>query len=416
MNSQSWRAWAVYGVCVWGFSFSLFYRVSTAVIAPHLAHDLNMGPVELGELSAAFFYAFAACQLPLGIALDRWGSRLPMAICSLTGAAGALFFALAQTSGQVILARVVLGIGMSSGLMGSLILIAAWFPADRFATLAGLLVALGTLGQLGAATPLALLAESLGWRGAFGVISVVNMGQAVVLFLVARDRPAHVPPPPRAGNPLKGLGRVLAMPAYWGISLGTFARYGCTVAVQGLWAGPFLMTGLGMTIIETGNALFVFALGMMIGLVLFGRMSDYWVGSRKKVIAPSLLAMCLGFLLLYFWSPIWGELLVYPFFFAMGMIVSTGQVMYAQMKELAPPGLSATSMTAINIFTMLGPATIMQTTGWLVGDKPIAPGDVGAFGPAWLFMAALCLISWVVYLMVPDSRPRTDSVRESAGR
>ena len=167
----------------------MFYRLSVTVISPDLARDLNLNAVPLGSLSAAFFYAFAVMQLPLGLALDSIGTRAVMTVLSAVGILGAVTFALAQTAGQAFWARILLGIGMSGNLMGLLVLMAAWFPADRFATLLGLFVGIGSLGGLLAASPLALLTGQLGWRGSFLAIALVNAVQTLVFFLVVRNRP-----------------------------------------------------------------------------------------------------------------------------------------------------------------------------------------------------------------------------------
>jgi MFS family permease len=124
----------------------MFFRLSVTVISPDLARDLNLNAVQLGSLSAAFFYAFAVTQVPLGLALDSIGARSVMTVLSVVGILGAVLFALAQTAGQAVWGRILLGIGMSGNLMGLLVLMAAWFPAERFATLLGLFVGIGSVG------------------------------------------------------------------------------------------------------------------------------------------------------------------------------------------------------------------------------------------------------------------------------
>ena len=68
----------------------MFYRLSVTVISPELARDLNLSAVQLGSLSAAFFYAFAVMQLPLGLALDSIGARAVMTVLSAVGILGAV--------------------------------------------------------------------------------------------------------------------------------------------------------------------------------------------------------------------------------------------------------------------------------------------------------------------------------------
>jgi predicted MFS family arabinose efflux permease len=398
------RAWAIFWIGSAGFVLSMFYRLSITVISPDLARDLNLNAVQLGSLSAAFFYGFAVTQIPLGMALDTIGARTVVTVLNALGILGAVIFALAQTSGQAFWARILMGMGMSCNLMGLLALMAAWFPAERFATLLGLFVGIGSLGGLLAASPLALLAEQLGWRGSFLVIALVNAVQTLTLFLVVRNRPDEKAGPKISGSdPFKGLWQVIKFPSYWWISLGTFFRYGCLTALQGLWAGPYLINVQGMSILEVGNVLLVMSLGYVIGLPLFGRISDRLVRTRKWIIQPSFFGMAGLFLFLVFWPKGVHPVGIYFLFFALGMLAAPGQIMYSHIKELVPPEVMGTATTGINLFTMLGPAFIMQAMGLVVAGGPLALHSPDAFRPAWLLCVAGLSLSGVLYLLVPES-------------
>lgn len=416
MKEVDSRAWAIFLVGSMGFVLSMFYRVSPSIIAPHLSRDLSLDPAQLSDLTAAFFYAFAACQIPLGMVLDRVGIRWPMAGLSLVGAGAAAWFA--GTSGHVeaIASRALLGLGMSCGLMGPLSLFARWFPPRLFATITGLLVAVGALGQILASTPLALLDQAVGWRGSYLIFAAINLVQAILVVLVVRDNPPGQEPPQVATeNPLRGLGKLLLMPAYWGISLGTFCRFGCLMAVQGLWAGPFIIYGLGYSAVEAGNALLCLSVGYMVALPLSGRLSDKWLRTRKWIITPSLLVFSVIFLSMYWWRPGLNLMWIYLGFTLLGMSNAPGQIMYAHIKELVPRQYTSTAMTGVNLFTMLGPAAFMQITGLIIKSESGALAGPEPFQPAWLFMAITMLAAAVVYAFLPDSRAVGESYTPEGG-
>ncbi len=400
------RAWAIFAVCVIGFDLSMFYRVSVTVISPELARDLSLSATELGDLSAAFFYAFALCQIPLGMSLDRLGARRVMTGLGLVGVGSAVMFALAESASTAVIARVLMGIGMSCNLMGPLYLISIWFPPNRFATVTGLLTSLGVLGQLGAATPLVYLSQALGWRGAFVAVAAFNLVQVAAPYFIVRDRrPGVESPPVVSENPLKGLGQVLKMPLYWIISMGNFFRYGCIMAIIGLWGGPYLINAMGLSPVEAGNALFATSLGFMIGQPIFGRMSDSMFQTRKGIIIPSLFVSAL-FTLILGWLPsgltVWA---VYTLFFIMGLASAPGQIMFAHIRELVPPHLTARAMTSTNLFLMIGPAAVMQFSGLLVDIEPTAINSAGDLWPVWIFLTAGLVAAGLAYFLVPDSRP-----------
>lgn len=401
------RGWAIFAVASLGFLLSQFYRVSATVISPQLSQDLGLGVSDLGTLSAAFFYAFALSQIPLGLFLDRVGARRAVTFLSLAGLAGAALFAWSPGLGQALAGRALLGVGMSCNLMGALALLAAWFSPGMFATLSGFLVGLGYVGNLLAATPLALMTQAWGWRWAFLAVAGLNALQVAAFWLVVRDQPAGQGRPARlARSPFAGLGQVLLRPAFWGICLGTFFRYGCFTALMGLWAGPYLITALGLGEVGAGNVLLALSVGHILGLPLSGFLSDTWLNSRKRVIVPSLFLSALLTLALALPGAQTSPWLVGGLFALIGLASAPGQVMYAHVKELVPPERQGLAMTGINLFTMLGPAVVMQLVGLVMEGGPGGLAGAAQFGPAWWLMAGGLALAGGVYALVPDSRPR----------
>lgn len=391
------------------FLMSMFFRTSAAVISPQLAAEFGLDSAGLGRLSGAFFYAFAACQIPVGLALDRIGPRITVAILSAVGMIGALVFAFAHSADMALVGRVVLGVGMSGNLMGPMALLAAWFPPNRFATLSGTIVSIGTAGILLSGTPLALLADWLGWRYSFVIMAALNAMLGLTFWLVVRDRPEGAQAPARPkGNPLKGLGQVLSMPSYWMLSFASFMRYGTYMAVQGLWLAPLMMYGLGHDAVEAGHAILIMGVGQMVGLPIFGWMSDRVFASRRMVILPALILQC-AFIFCLIWVE-HGVSMTWMFIicFGIGAFAAPGQIMYAHMKELADPKLVGTAVTSINIFSMLGPAAMMEAVGWVMMGEPSSFQAAGEFNPAWWLLVGCLAAAAVVYALVPDSRPDED--------
>jgi predicted MFS family arabinose efflux permease len=398
------RAAAIFAVATSGFLLSMFYRVSVTVVSNELAADLGLTAAGLSALSAAFFYAFAAAQPVLGPGLDRLGPRLIMAGLGLAAAGGALLFALADGAAGAFWGRALMGLGMSGNLMGALILLVNWFPADRFATLMGVLTSAGSLGMALAATPLALLSRALGWRGAFLVLAAANVLQVAALVLVVRNHPPGAATRPAgAENPLRGLGRLLRKPWFWIVSMGTFFRFGAFMALTGLWAGPYLRQALGLDQVGAGNALLACSAGYILFLPLAGRLSDRTLRSRRWVVAPSLLV----FALLLAALPLLGRATPFPvlaaFFFVLGASAGPGQVTYAHVKELSPPGMTATAMSAANLFNMLGPAALLQAGALLAPGELAALDSPELFTPVWLLFAAGVGTSGLLYFLVPES-------------
>jgi len=398
------RRWAVFNLAGSLFVISQFYRVSNAVIAPELQSDLSLSAESLGFLSAMFFYSFAVAQIPLALFLDRLGSRLTMSVLSLIGAAGAFIFAFSDTMAWAVVGRALLGLGMAANLMGSMKLFTRWFSAREFATISGILFALGALGNMLAATPLAFLVEAVGWRTAFALIGVLTVICTGVFFVFVRDAPSPVEKTTAgeagAGDIPRNLKLLLSRREYWLISIGTFIRYGVFVAIQGLWAGPYLIYGIGLSAVETGNFLLVLNVGFLIGSPVSGWLADRVLGSPRIVALLGLAVMSAVMLLL---STGWADMhlwLLGMSFFMLGVFSSFGFMMLAHIKAVMPTVMSGMAITGVNLFTMLGAALYMQIIGRIL-DTLGAVDQFSAVGFHRVFFVAFVSLAFAFFVYLP---------------
>lgn len=409
--NDSIRYWLIFPLASLLFLLSQFYRVSVAVISLDLIQDLAIDTSGLSLVSAAFFYAFALMQIPISLVLDGIGARKSMTVLSMIAVIGAVMFALGNSLVVLVIARVLMGIGMACNLVGTLKLITLWYNPFRFGTLSALVFSLGTLGNLVAATPLVLMVQAVGWRNAFLIIAGFNLLITMMFYVVARDQPAasHIQGIPEA-MPLgfremaANLIKLFGKRDYWIISLGTFCRYGIFAAVQSLWAAPFLVHVMGISVVSTGNLLLMMSIGTVIGSPVCGWLSDAVLKNRKRIIVAGLLGMAGSLILITRLSsnvpmPILGLL-----FFGFGFFNGSGGIMYAHIKERMPIEQAGTAMTGINFFTMFGVAVFLQGLGHMM--QLFHPGDsLGneAFTEAFWFCAICLGITAGLYLFTVET-------------
>jgi MFS family permease len=400
------RAWLIFALCSLHLFISQLYRTTNAVLAPWLIKDLCLDTEGLGLLSAGFFYAFALTQIPISIFLDKVGAKRLMIGLSFVGMAGAIMFSLAQDLGMGLAGRLLLGVGMACNLMGPLKLLMEWFPPRTFATLSGLLYAIGTLGNIVAATPLVLLVEQFGWRLSFQAIIAVHLLLTLMLFWVVQDRPAEkmLNPLPvaeglRPASLFGNLGILMRSKDYWIISAGTFVRYGTHAALQTLWAGPLLMEVLRFSPLQAGNILLMMNIGLILGGPLWGAVSDRIFETPKWVIAGGLLMLALTTSILRALPPGTSALLAGAIFFAFGLASASGLHVYAHIKALVPKDMAGAAMSGTNIFTMMGPAVFLQGLGIAMqGLYPEASRGPDAFSTALLICVVCQAAIGVLYL------------------
>ncbi len=403
------RAWVVFFLASANFLLSQFYRATNAVIAPQLISDLRLDTQDLGLLSASFFYAFSLTQIPITLFLDRIGARRLMTGLSMAGILGAFVFSWSESLAMGIAGRVLLGVGMACHLMGTLKLLTVWFDPVRFATLSGIVFSLGTLGNMAATSPFVVLVEWVGWRDAYRVIAAANLLLILLFYVVVRDRPQASSPTMNVSSPLVSqlladLRLLLRNRDYWIISFGSFVRYGLFAAFQTLWAGPFLMEGIGLSPIATGNLIFLMNVGVILSGPLWGTVSDRVFRTRKLLVCVSLGVLSLLLASTAFAGPETSLSLLLALLFCIGLF-QPGMLMYVQMKETMPLRMAGTALTGVNFFTMVGAAFFLQTLGGLMQSLyPESSRSLPAFHTAFLVCAALMASVAVLYSFTRDTR------------
>src|SRR4030042_1293310 len=214
------------------YILSQFYRVSNAVIAPNLIRDLDLNAETLGILGGAYFYSFALLQIPLGPLLDRIGPRIVMTFSPLIGASGAFLFASGETFTAALWGRILIGVGMASVLMGAFKVFTLRFPPEKFATLVGISLSIGTLGNIFAASPLAYLASTIGWRVTFIIAGGITILLGALIFWILKGEKIKEKKTllSSENNPEIGIFQsiriILRSLAFWQFGAVAFFRYG----------------------------------------------------------------------------------------------------------------------------------------------------------------------------------------------
>ena len=350
---------------------SQFLRNSIGVIAPDLAAEIGLSAGEIGLLSSAFFFAFAAAQLPLGIAIDRYGPKRCMLMCAVVAVLGTLLFAMAITPAGLIIARVLMGLGSSCYLMAPLALYARRFPPERFTVLAGIQLAIGTVGTLFVTAPLAWATAAIGWRTTFLVVAGLMSACAVLIAVVIRENDnerSHPGSGETLRDSLAGVLEVLRMRAFVPLFLMHAMSYSSYVLIVGLWGGPFLAHVYGYDLTTRGNLLMLPALSHIIGVVLWGH-AERIFGAYKPLVLAGALASAGALLLLAaigrlepFWLAVW--LAVF------GFLPAYFPVLLSHGRSLLPAHLIGRGITLFNIGTIGGTFVVQLISGMLIDLFP----------------------------------------------
>lgn len=387
------------------YGISQFLRNSIGVIAPNLASELDLTASEIGLLSSLFFFAFAAAQIPLGLALDRYGPRRCMLVCAVIAVAGGLLFAWAPSPAWLIAARVLMGFGASCYFMAPLALYARRFPPDRFATVAGFQYGLGTMGTLLATAPFAWAVSAIGWRACFVAVAAAMVAAGLLIAAIVRETPK-----PRDEttstfrDSLAGMVAATRVPSFWPLFAMHFITYSSFVIVVGLWGGPYLSHIYGYGLTERGNMLLVAVVAQVIGALAWGP-TDRWFRSYKVPVMTGAL-LTAGLMALGAIVGVFSSVGLLAWLIGIGLATGFLPVLIAHGKSLFPPELVGRGITLLNIATMGGVFVSQSATGFLIDLFPrVADGyALDAYRAVFAFQTVVILLGCLAYLNARDIR------------
>jgi predicted MFS family arabinose efflux permease len=360
-----------------------------AVLAPTLAAEFGLTAAGLGLLSSVYFLAFAVVQLPLGVALDRFGPRRVNAALLLVAAAGGAWFAMAESAAAAIAARALIGLGVSACLMASLTAFVLWYPPERISTMNGIAFSAGAIGAMTVTVPLEVLLRAWGWREAFMLIVAANLAVSLVLWLWVPERRET-----RRGEPLaaqlRGLGALLRDPAFLRLAVCVGASQCAAVALQTLWIATWLRDVAGWTPAEVARGLLAVNAAMIAGYLAFGRAADAWQRRGRSPLpllagGVALSSLALGLLVLGVHS-----LALWCVFVGGGTAVVLA---YSITARRYPRDMAGRTNTAVNVIGFVGMFGGQWGIGVVLGLWPQSAGGYASEGYPW----ALGMV-WAVQL------------------
>ncbi len=368
--------WVIFWILAFGYILVYFHRLCPAVLALDIMRDLNAGGTLAGFMAAAYFYPYAAMQLPAGLLSDSWGPRNSITLFFGVAFFGAIILGMAHSVFWAIIGRTLVGLGVSMLFVPTMKILAEWFHAREFAFMTGILMAMGGLGSLAAATPLVWLSALIGWRFSFIVVGIFTLILAVLVRIFVRDRPADMgwPSPSeheQSDMPLIGLAEgvrtVLTCLSFWPVAIWFFFDCGIFFTFGGLWGGPYLMQIYGLSKSQAGQVLSMLAIGLMVGSPILSFLSTNVFRARKPVIILcSVVTLCITAVLAFYTDkiPLIG---LYAICMGLGIFSSAVVVIgFTTAKELFPVQMAGTATGLVNIFPFAGGAVLQPLTGYFL--------------------------------------------------
>ncbi|MDZ4753062.1 MAG: MFS transporter [Phycisphaerae bacterium] len=386
------------------YFLSFLFRSVNAVIASELSLVAGLSAGALGMLTAAFFLGFAVMQLPMGLLLDRYGARRVQGVLLIVGAAGSALFAVAQSEFAFIVARALIGAGMAGGLMAGLKALVTWFPQERIPLINGMLLAAGGLGAIASTWPVIYVLEISTWRVIFWALAAAAMGAAVLILTVVPEKP-KVETAAGWRPYIEGLSMVLRDRTFWRVAPISITGMGASLAIQTLWAGPWLSQVNGLDRREVTLRLFALTAGMTAGFLLTGVVAQALlrrgISLLTTMIAGSLIFIAVQGLILLEVDA--GGILLWIVF---GLIANVTALVYPLLAAHFSADYVGRAGSANTFIVFLGTFVIQYLMGLIIeAFDANGQGARPALGYKWSFGAVLLLQALAVgALLAPHGR------------
>ncbi len=408
--------WLVFIALAVAYFFVYFHRTTGGAISTTLMDYFGVGTASVALLASAYLYAYTLMQIPSGILTDRMGPRKAATIFVALIAVGSLLSAYSATANDfnlMIAGKFIIGIGAAVVYIPIMKVLAVWFRKNEFATMSGILLLVGNVGGIAAATPMVLMMDALGIEMTYIVLAIITALIALLVWFLVRNHPMEKDLPSieeivseETGQPItestsEKMGTVEALKRtflsgrnFWPLAIWFFVMYGTIMLWQASQAGAYYKNIGGFDAGTAGMMLTMVGVGMVFGCPLAGKLSDSYLHSRKKVVIIGTVVYTLIWAFIYLTADsadiLTNEMIQYAINFCFGFFGGFFVVSYAQIKELYPIAMAGTSTAALNLFPFAGGAILITIAGFLVTDQTL-----DQYKTVWLMALGLMVLGCI---------------------
>ena len=354
----------IFAPFAFGYFLSQLLRSVNAIIASDLVVEMSLDASILGLLTSAYFFAFALAQLPVGLALDRFGPRRTEALLLVVAAAGSFLFATAESVHGLIIGRALIGLGVSACLMASFKAFVVWAPTERLPFLNGAVMTAGALGSLTATAPVEWALSLTDWRGVFEALAIASFVIATLIVFLVREK--RTPGSRESfGESFVALKAVFTSRVFWSIVPLSVAHQGTYLSIQSLWAGPWLRDVAELDRTGVAENLLVLAVGMALGFLTFGYLSGRLERQGVPILTTWVCAhlVFLGAQLGLVLQWVHAAILLW---FAFGFFGATGMLSYVILTKRFPFELAGRVNTSLNLIVFSGAFLFQSGVGAII--------------------------------------------------
>ena len=387
-----YRRWIIWGLATAFYFYEYFLRVAPSVMVKELYVSFNIGAGMLGVITAAYLYAYAPMQIPVGMLMDRFGARKLLTLASFVCGIASILFGIAMHVPLSIIARLLMGAGSAFAFIGMIYISSHWFHGGILALLVGIGNSIGMLGAVFGEGPLAELIDYFSWRSTSVVLGIIGLALGFIIYLAVRNEPRgmkrHDPAPTTSF--WESFKKVCKNRQTWINAIVGMMFYTATVGYGGLWAIPFLKRVYHFSNEEASFAASMVYMGTIVAGPIIGYISDK-ICNRKNILLIFTL-LSLFFFCIVTYSNITSHFWIFFYIFMLGVCLSAQLLNYSLAIELNTPKTKGTALAITNSMVFIAGSLIQTLVGYLLSFnwKGEMIGDVPIYSPHNYKIALAC--------------------------
>lgn len=360
------RAWLIWFVAGLFYLFEFIHRVAVSVMIPELSETFSVGSAQLSNLSAAYFLAYAFAQIPVGILIDRYGTRILLTIASAAITISTFAFACTQSLSIAHYCRIIIGLGSAFAFVGCLKLAASWFPAYRYAFIVGLTNMLGVIGAIIAGGPLSIAVTFLGWRSTMYLLGLFGVVITFMLWKIVRDskKAKQIKQKSERTPILHNFKKVLMLKQTWWVAIFASCMVAPIVTYAELWGVTYLIKVYDLSRTQAAQITTMTFIGIGLGGPTIGWISDYY-RNRIFFMGFGLVGSLISISLILF-GPALPLPILYLLHISFGFFTSSMLLVFTLNAESSTDSSRATTVAFTNCLIMVLGAFLQMLSGRLL--------------------------------------------------
>jgi len=357
LKLRSWLIWFSAGLF---YLFEFVHRVDISVMIPELMQSFNVSVAMLGGLSACYFYAYALAQVPVGLLIDRFGTRRLLTLACLLISISSFIFSLTNSIIIAGVCRILIGFSSAFAFVGCLKLGATWFPKQKFSFIVGLTNLLGVVGAIIGGTPIAYAVAKYSWRYTMFGSAIIGLILTVLLYGVIKDRQKYY----TNINIIPKVIHIFKLKKIWLVSIFGSLMVAPIAAYSELWGVSYLVKFYDIDRMLAAQITTITFVGIAIGGPTIGWIADHFnrrklpmlIGTMGALFSISVIILAHGLPLLF----------LYMLHFLFGFFTSSMLLCFSLNAEATTHHIRATTVALTNTIIMVAGALLQTICGELL--------------------------------------------------